>query len=265
MPKPKRMFPKIFSHKAVGLVLSVLIAIATSTSAARAGGYPVFDASNVAQAIKQVENGIQQIEQLRTQVENQQKMLEGWNFTQINDTLRRFDAVRGELDRLGSVYRDLNPGRVLDQQFPTTFEQRGLAGNPTENLRDQWLTRQRETLTENRRVQNVVYADLKPTRERVGQYIQQSNAAPGMTAAVQANNELTATLIQQVQALQTLEITRARAEVETQAQRQSEEAYTTELRTWLNREGTTRLPAQGRAVYVVQPVPERPILAGGGK
>jgi len=173
--------------------------------------------------------------------------------------------VRGELDRAGSIYRSTNPQQQLEGQFPTTFDDRRLASNPTANLREQWLARQRETLTENRRVQNVVYADLAATRERVSGYIEQSNAAPGMTAAVQANNELTATIIQQVQALQTLEITRARAEVEAEAQRQSEEEYARRLHTWLNRSGTTIEPQQGRAGYLVQPVPERPMLGGGGQ
>lgn len=75
-------------------------------------------------------------------------------------------------------------------------------------------------------------------------------------------NELTAAIIQQVQALQTLEITRARAEVEADAQRQSQEEYARRLQAWLNRSGTTTLPRQGRAGYAVEPVPEHPLLRG---
>lgn len=173
--------------------------------------------------------------------------------------------MRGELDRAGSIYRSTNPRLQLDGQFPTAFDETTLAMNPTVSLREQWLTRQREALTENRRVQNVVYGDLAATRERVSGYIERSNAAPGMTAAVQANNELTATIIQQVQALQTLEITCARAEVEAEAQRQSQEEYARRLQIWLNRSGTTTEPRQGRAGYLVRPVPERPMLGGGGR
>jgi P-type conjugative transfer protein TrbJ len=242
------------------VVVAVTLAIATR---AGAGGYPVFDASNVAQAIKQVQNGLQQIEQLRTQIQNQEKMLQGWQFTRIDGTLRRFDAVRGELDRTGSIYRQLDPRRALDQSYPTTFDAQLFSTGSTDPIRDQWVARERSTLEENRRVQNAVYADLAPTRQRVGEYVDRSNAAPGMTAAVQANNELTATLIQQVQALQTLEITRARAEVESEARRQSEEEYARQHRAWLNREGTARGPAQGQGSFVVEPVPETPILGGG--
>lgn len=241
-----------------------LAALLLIAQRAPASGYPVFDISNFMQAVKQVQNGVQQIEQLKAQIENQKKMLQGWNFSQIDDTLRRFDAVRGELDRAGNLYRSTNPRQQLDGQFPTTFEDHTLVDNPTVNLREQWLARQRDALTENRRVQNVVYADLAATRRRVSEYIEKSNAAPGMTAAVQANNELTATLIQQLQALQTLEISRARAEVEADAQRQSEEQYARQLHAWLNRANTTP-PRQGRAGYTIEPVPERPVLSGGGQ
>jgi type IV secretion system protein TrbJ len=244
------------------IALTIALIVAAS-SRAFASGYPVFDASNVAQAIKQVQNGLQQIEQLKAQVVNQQKMLEGWAFTRIDDTLRRFDAVRGELDRAGQIYRQLDPRRALDQQFPTTFDSRVFTTVGTDSLRDQWVARQRATLEENRRVQNAVYADLTPTRQRVSQYIARSNSAPGMTAAVQANNELTATLIQQLQALQTLEITRARADVEAEARQQSEEEYARQLRDWLNRDGTTTAPAEGRGTFTVEPVPETPILGVG--
>jgi type IV secretion system protein TrbJ len=249
------------SRFAISVVLAVVLSFAPCVMA---GGYPVFDASNVAQAIKQVQNGLQQIEQLKTQIENQQKMLQGWNFSQIEGTLRRFDAVRGELDRAGQLYRDLDPRRALDRQFPTTFDTGAFTTTaPNESLRDQWVAHQRTTLEENRRLQNAVYADLAATRQRVGQYIEKSNSAPGMTAAVQANNELTATLIQQMQALQTLEITRSRAEVEAEAQRQSEEQYARQLRAWLNRNGTTTEPAEGHGTFAVEPIPETPILGGG--
>lgn len=245
--------------------LSGLIALTlshTTAPTASASGYPVFDVSNFMEAVKQVQNGIQTVQHLQTQIQNQQQMLQGWNFSQLSETLRRFDAVRRELDRSGTVYRDTNPRGQLDRRFPTTFDTSTLSGNPTMSLREQWLTHQRQTLVENRRVQNTVYGDLASTRERVGAYVQQSNAAPGMTAAVQASNELTATLIQQVQALQTLEITRSRAEVEADAQRQSEEAYAQQLRIWLNRPGTTNEPVQGPAGYRVRDVPERPVLGG---
>ena len=166
------------------------------------------------------------------------------------------EAVRGELRRVGTIYTNTNPGARLDQQFPTTFDTGDLAANRVESLRDQWLASQRTVLVENRRVQNAVYGDLAATQTRVTRYVQRSNAAPGMTAAVQANNELTATLIGQVQALQTLEITRARAEVEADARRQSEEEFARRQHAWLSRPDTAQAPPEGRAAWAVTPVPE---------
>ena len=53
------------------LKVSTIIAITaiSFSSVVSAGGIPVYDGMGVAQAIKQVENGIQQISQLKSQVE----------------------------------------------------------------------------------------------------------------------------------------------------------------------------------------------------
>jgi P-type conjugative transfer protein TrbJ len=74
-------------------------------------------------------------------------------------------------------------------------------------------------------VQNQVEQDLAPTAQRIEQYVEKSNAAPGVTAAVQAGNEELATVVAQIQALQALEITDGRTEAELQAQLQAEDAY----------------------------------------
>lgn len=230
--------------------------VLAATSRASASGYPVFDIANFAEAAKQVANQVETIGKLTEQIENQKQMLEGWGYTQVDDLRRRMEAVRGELRRAGTIYTSNNPGTRLDQQFPTIFDTGDLAANRVESLRDQWLASQRTVLVENRRVQNAVYGDLAATQTRVTGYVQRSNAAPGMTAAVQANNELTATLIGQVQALQTLEITRARAEVEADARRQSEEEFARQQQAWLSRADTAQAPPEGRAGWAVTPVPE---------
>ena len=240
-------------------LLSTAIVLA-ATSGAWAGGYPVFDILNFAEAVKQVANQVETVQKLAAQIENQKQMLQGWGYSQIDDLRRRMDAVRGELQRAGTVYTGRDPGTRLDARFPTTFDTNDLATNRVAALRDDWLAAQRQVLVENRRVQNAVYGDLASTQTRVTNYVARSNAAPGMTAAVQANNELTATLIGQVQAMQTMEITRARAEVEAEARRQSEEEFARQQHAWLSREGTAQPPAEGVGGWSVRPVPE---TAGG--
>lgn len=247
-------------QKIQALVAAAAVTLAAAP-AAHAGGYPVFDVMNFAEAVKQVTNQIETIQKLSAQIENQKQMLQGWGYTQVDDLRRRMEAVRGELRRAGTVYTSANPGTRLDQQFPTTFDVADLAADRVGSLRDAWVASQRSVLVENRRVQNAVYGDLAATQTRVTGYVQRSNAAPGMTAAVQANNELTATLIGQVQALQTLEITRARAEVEAEARRQSEEEFAREAHAWLSRADTAKVPPEGASGgWAVTPVPER---AGG--
>ena len=240
-------------------ILAAAAGVLTVTPLASAGGYPVFDVLNFAEAVKQVANQVETIQKLAAQVENQKQMLQSWGYTQIDDLRRRMEAVRGELRRAGTVYTNTNPGVRFDAQFPTTFDVADLAANRVESMRDAWLASQRNVLVENRSVQNAVYGDLAATQTRVTAYVGRSNAAPGMTAAVQANNELTATLIGQVQALQTIEITRARAEVEAEARRQSEEEFARQQQAWLSREGTAQAPLEGRAGWAVTPFPERAV------
>lgn len=237
-----------------------IVAVLGTSSAALAGGYPVFDILNFTEAVEQVAKQVETIEKLTAQVENQKQMLQGWGYTQINDLRQRMDAVRGQLQQAGTVYTTATPGVQLDTRFPTTFDAAALATNQVATLRNAWLASQRQVLIENRRVQNAVYGDLAATQNRITKYVAKSNAAPGMTAAVQANNELTATLIGQVQAMQTMEITRARAEVEAEARRQSEEEFARQQHAWLSRGGTAQPPAEGAGGWSVQPVPE---TAGG--
>jgi P-type conjugative transfer protein TrbJ len=219
------------------------------------GAYPVLDVSNLAQAIEMVRHQVETVERLQAQIEQQKLMLQHWDFTQLDDVLQRMDALRDQLEQAGNIYTRPDPTPIFNRQFPTTFDESELSVNPVNSLREAWAESYRQTLVENRRVQNTVYTDLGATRLRVDAYIQQSNSAPGVTATVQAGNELTATLIQQVQALQTLEISQARAQVEQEARRQSEEEYSRQLRDWLNREGTVEPVPEGTGTYAVEPIP----------
>ena len=68
------------------------------------------------------------------------------------------------------------------------------------------------------------------TRDRVGEYVERSNAAPGQLAAQQATNELLAVQIQQLQEMQALEVAAMRAELERLAADASEGDYNAALR-----------------------------------
>lgn len=50
--------------------LAIVACVATATVTAQAGGVPTFDATNVAQSVKQIQNQIKQIENLRDQLKS---------------------------------------------------------------------------------------------------------------------------------------------------------------------------------------------------
>jgi conjugal transfer/entry exclusion protein len=66
---------------------------------------------------------------------------------------------------------------------------------------------------------------MAEVQRQVAGTVEASNAAPGEKAAVQAHNELLATLSGELAKLETLRVTRLRAKAETVARRQSEAAY----------------------------------------
>jgi P-type conjugative transfer protein TrbJ len=163
---------------------------------------------------------------MEQQIQNQLQMLQHWEFTRIGDLISGMQKIGQVLRDAGDIYTSANPAGQLNEQYPRN------PGDYAETTHDDWIAqrlaweqRQRDSLAENRTVQNRVYSELDPTRTRVAEYVEHSNAAPGATAAVQASNELTATLVAQLQTMQAIEVTDARGEAEREAQDQAEAAY----------------------------------------
>ena len=180
----------------------------------------------------QVEQDVQLVQQLRQQVENQAAMLHGWGYSQLPGILQQMNVWKGVFGRAGGPYSSRTPGTSLDQQYqlgPGSYANTSDAD--IESKRDGWDREERKVLVENRTVQDDTYQSLQPTADRINQYVQRSNAATGGTAALQAGNEELATLVAQLQTMQAQELTDARGEVERDARRQAEDAYTHQQRT----------------------------------
>jgi type IV secretory pathway VirB4 component len=125
-----------------------------------------------------------------------------------------------------SGYSTTDPGIGLNQDYPADpGAYAGTSDSSLQVMQTRWDHEARRILIENRTVQNDTYRDLAPTAERMSQYVEHSNAASGVTAAMQAGNEELAMLVAQLQALQAQELTDARGEVERDARTQAEEAY----------------------------------------
>jgi P-type conjugative transfer protein TrbJ len=186
----------------------------------------VFDPTNFVEAVLQVESDIQMVDNLYQEVTNDVAMVKGWNFTQLPGLLQNMNVWQQVFGQAGSTYSSTDPASALSTMFPSDL---ATFANTTDtaiaSMRSGWDQEARSVLVENRIVQNQTYLNLQPTAQRIQQYVEHSNSASGATSAMQAGNEETATLIAQLQTLQSQEITDGRAEVEKAAQAQAEQAY----------------------------------------
>ena len=186
----------------------------------------VFDPTNFVEAVLQVESDIQMVDNLYQEVTNDVAMVKGWNFTQLPGLLQNMNVWQQVFGQAGSTYSSTDPASALSTMFPSDLTN---FANTTDtaiaSMRSGWDQEARSVLVENRTVQNQTYLNLQPTAQRIQQYVEHSNSASGATSAIQAGNEETATLIAQLQTLQSQEITDGRAEVEKAAQAQGEQAY----------------------------------------
>ena len=100
---------------------------------------------------------------------------------------------------------------------------------------------------ENRQIQNQIVAQMPATSSQVGQLVAASNSAPGATSAIQAGNQIVATLAGQLQELEALEASNQRTYAQKQAINQSQRAYADQqraavMRDWNNPVTTQRIP-----------------------
>ncbi len=208
------------------LLLGAAALIAARPLAARATQI-VFDPTSYANAIQQLEQEVQMVNSLEQQIQNQLKELQGWGFSQLGAITQSMDRWQSALS--AQTYGSTDPANQLNAQYPDApAAYAGTRDAQIQQQDDSDDQEQRNDLIENRDVQNQVVQDLQPTADRMAEYVQKSNGAPGPTAAMQAGNEELATVAAQAQALQALEIADAHADADEQARLQAEDAYATE-------------------------------------
>ncbi len=186
----------------------------------------VFDPTNFAEAVLQVADDVQMVDQLYQEVTNGVAMVKSWNFTQLPGILQSMNIWQQVFGQAGTTYSSTNPGSTLNSQYPSDpSDYANITDASFQSMESGWDQEERSVLIENRTVQNQTYLNLQPTAQRIQSYVEYSNSASGATSAMQAGNEEVATLVAQLQALQAQEVTDARAEVERDAQAQAEQAY----------------------------------------
>ena len=218
-------------HKRANRVaaLAAAAAVAATLAPARPAhalfgvGDIVFDPGNFAQHLLILQQHAEQLVRLQQQVQLMEQMLAKWDFTKIDETIGQMQQIHGTLDQIAGSLGS------LDARFPADWNDR----NPDASItprQQQWRQERRTRGEQVVQLHQQVTQSMALTRDRVGEYVAKSNAAPGQLAAQQATNELLAVQVQQLQELQALEVAALRQEMELLAAETSEAEWSAKLR-----------------------------------
>ncbi|WP_343699600.1 conjugal transfer protein TrbJ [Caulobacter sp.] len=180
----------------------------------------VEDPSAIAQAIKQVQQGLQQIQHLRDQVAQQARMLQSLG-TDVTGPLGSIvsDATALMRQAQGLGYQAADLSRDFANLYPQDLA--GLSPQALAQRLASWGQNSRATLEQAMQVQNQIVQAQPATAQAVGAAVAASQNAAGQTAAVQATNQLLMALSTQLTQLQTLLISQARQQQTWEAERQA--------------------------------------------
>jgi P-type conjugative transfer protein TrbJ len=204
----------------------------------------VFDPAIYAKNIQQVAQAYQEISLLQQQLQQEEAMLASLNIS----ILPQLTAAESQLAAIADqpVYQEQNVHAAIDTAYPLNFA--NMSSSQVLALQQQWQQNQRAALIENRQVQDQVVQQIPATTSQVGRLVTASNTAPGATAAVQAGNQIVATLANQMQQLEVLEASDQRTLVQKQAIRQSQAAYADQQRQAVMSDWNAPAPTQGVAM-----------------
>jgi P-type conjugative transfer protein TrbJ len=173
----------------------------------------VYDPTAVAQALKQVSQGLQQIQALKDQLTQQAQMIAKLGID-VTGPLGQIAAdATGLLKQAQGIgYSAADLGKSFAQMYPQDLS--GMSAKDIAAKLVAWSQSSRQTLQEAMQVQNQIARSQPTTAQAVATAVGASQGASGQTAAVQATNQLLAVVSSQMTQLQTLLITQAR-QVET--------------------------------------------------
>jgi len=181
----------------------------------------VLDPANLVEHVLQVAQLAEQITAVVEQVENEVKELAHLNLNSVPNIAGSVSGVEGQLQ--SSLYNTPSPASQLDTRYPADMSNATWAQYQSDQTT--WTDDQRQSLVENRQIQNQVYQDMDTTTQQIQDVVDASNSASGETSAIQAHNDLLAVASGEIAKLQALRIARSRLRTEKLAQEQSEASY----------------------------------------
>jgi P-type conjugative transfer protein TrbJ len=183
----------------------------------------VIDLKAILQAEQQVSQGLTQIQRLESQLSNQAAMLQHLQ-TDITGPIAQITgqatAILQQAQGIG--YGAQNVAQQYASLYPTTMPGASLAS--TQASLATWRQNNALALQDALRMQNQIAQGQPTTSAQVASAVTASQGAAGQTAAIQASNQLLATVSAQLTQLQNLLITQARAEQTLAAQAAASQA-----------------------------------------
>lgn len=221
--------------KAAALALAAVVGLAGGRAALACLDFDpiIFDPANYAQTVQRVAQTVEQVQRAEQMVRNGLRMAESWGYTQLARINRAVQRVTGVLNE-SEAYRT-DPASDLDDRYPTAYGPVPSSDAFAARQVD-WNDAWRQSLVENRNLQNQVAQEVAPAAQRIAGLVEASNGAAGETAAAQARTELLAETSAELAKLQALKLARGRLRVERAAREQSERAYGEAQRRWLMRD-----------------------------
>lgn len=185
--------------------------------------FAVVDVKAILQAQQQVTHALTQIQQLQDQLSNQARMLQGLK----TDVTGPIAQITGQATAIlqqaqGIGYNAQNVSQQFASLYPKSMPGATLAS--TQASLASWRDNNALALQDALQMQNQIAQGQPITSAQVASAVTASQGAAGQTAAIQASNQLLATVSAQLTQLQNLLITQARAEQTLAAQAQASQA-----------------------------------------
>ncbi len=194
----------------------------------------IFDPSNFVEHILAVAASVQQLVGMESQLQAQEKMLANLGSNPWPNMAQSMQDTSIIL-QAGGRFAGGNPDTQMASNEPLSF------GDGTQNpnstamaeLRTQWNQNNRVAVIQNRLLENQIVANMPSDSQQIGGIVAASNSAPGMTAAIEAHNQLLANLSVQVGRIIALKVAKNRLRAQLSAQDQSRQAYHAAVRQWV--------------------------------
>jgi P-type conjugative transfer protein TrbJ len=183
----------------------------------------VVDVKAIFQAEQQVANSLTQIQRLESQLTNQAAMLQKMQTDITGPIAQIASQATGILQQAQGIgYGAQSSAQQFASLYPSTMP--GASRATTQASLATWRTNNAQAIQQALAMQNLIAQGQPITTSQVQAAVAASQRAAGQTSAIQATNQLLATVSAQLTELQNLLITQARAEQVLAAQAQASQA-----------------------------------------